>query len=87
MQCRVLWELIFVLIAGMLSRIHLKNFVYLLDQPTVYGELVRACDTEGNDVDNNSLTIEASDGFSVANVDMVRKQTESFGLVGGLERK
>lgn len=44
---------------------------YLLDQPTVYGELVRAHDNEDN-VDYNSLAVEAFDGFSVTNVNKVR---------------
>ncbi|KAL9969515.1 hypothetical protein ACROYT_G021737 [Oculina patagonica] len=39
-----------------------------INQPTIYGELVKARDSEDN-VDPNSLTIEASDGFSVTNVD------------------
>ena len=44
--------------------------MYLLDQPTVYGELVRASGNEEN-VDRNSLAFEASDGFSVQNVGKV----------------
>lgn len=38
-----------------------------INQPTVYGELVRASGNEEN-VDRNSLAFEASDGFSVQNV-------------------
>ncbi|KAJ7391367.1 Proteasomal ATPase-associated factor 1 [Desmophyllum pertusum] len=38
-----------------------------INQSTVYGELVRAHDNEDN-VDYNSLAVEASDGFSVTNV-------------------
>lgn len=43
---------------------------YLLDQPTVYGDLVKAHDSQDN-IDCNSLNLKASDGFSVTNVDKV----------------
>lgn len=38
-----------------------------INQPTIYGELVRAKSIE-EDVDNNTISVEASEGFSVQNV-------------------
>jgi len=41
-----------------------------INRPTVYGDLVKARDSEDN-VACNSLNLEASNGFSVKNVDKV----------------
>ena len=49
---------------------------YFSDQPTIYGELVRAKSIE-EDVDNNTISVEASEGFSVQNVSKVGNQPKS----------